>query len=118
MDDDQLTTLGDDVQVKGQPFWSRPLVLVLVSAVLSSGISGVVVSLGWKASMDTFAAVSKERLDQHEAAIESLQKDNNDRIRASDLALRDELIDAKLSSVQSEISDMKDQLKNLRIERR
>jgi hypothetical protein len=116
MDDEQIVTLvGETVSAKEQAFWSRPLVLVLVSAALSSGISGAVVSFGWKASMDTFAAVSAEKLQQHETAIEALQKDNADRIRASDLALRDELIDAKLSSVQSEISDMKDQLKNLRV---
>jgi hypothetical protein len=93
-----------------QRFWSRPLVLVLVSIFLSSGISGVVVSFGWKASMDTFSAVSATEIRHHDERIHALELQDSDRIKASDLALRDQLLDAKLSLLQAEIADLKDQL--------
>src|SRR4051794_37787439 len=89
-----------------QSFWSRPLVLVFVSIVLSSGISGSVVSFGWKASIDTINAVTSVKLADHEEQLHRLQTAESDRIKASDLAIRDQLLDAKLSLLQSEIADV------------
>lgn len=93
-----------------QRFWSRPLVLVLVSITLSSGITAIGMSVGWKASMDTFAAVNTVKMQQHEDRIHALETQDNDRVKASDLAIRDQLLDAKLSLLQEEIADLKDQL--------
>jgi uncharacterized small protein (DUF1192 family) len=111
-DGEERVTTGETAMtpIAEQRFWSRPLVLVLVSIFLSSGISGVVVSFGWKASMDTFSAVSTTEIRHHDERIHALELQDSDRIKASDLALRDQLLDAKLSLLQAEIADLKDQL--------
>lgn len=95
-------------------FWSRPLVLVIVSIVLSSGISGTVLCFGWKASTDTLNAVSTVKLQEHDEKIRQLEIENSDRIKGSDLAMRDQLLDAKLSLLQSEIAGLKEQITGMR----
>lgn len=111
---------GEDVPTipREHKFWSRPLVLVLVSVCLSSGISGAVVSFGWKASMDTFSAVSTVKIQEHETKIERLELDRANQISKDDLAIRDQLLDAKLSAVQYEIQALKEQIANSRVEHR
>lgn len=117
-------TLETDIEQinpeRGEPvrFWNRPLVLVLVSIFLSSGITATGMSIGWKASIDTFAAVNTVKMQQHEERLSRLETDDNDRIKASDLALRDQVIDAKLALIQSEISAVKEQIGSLRVSHR
>jgi TolA-binding protein len=112
MDEEELLNLSEGEIVTPQPetrFWSKPLVLVLVSSLITA--TGM--SVGWKASMDTFAAVSTVRMQQHDERISRLEADDSDRIRASDLAMRDQLLDAKLSLLQSEIAGLKEQISGM-----
>ena len=94
-----------------QSFWRHPLVLVFVSIVVSTGISTAVMSFGWKASIDTFNATTAVKLQQDEEKIRTLEQRDSDRIKASDLAMRDEVINTKLTLLQSEIADIKEQVR-------
>ena len=107
---------GEEAAVSKQSLsiWNRPLACVL----LSSCISGAFLSFGWKASMDTVNAVNTVKLNEHDEAIKSLQQQEHDRIKASDLAMRDQLLDAKLSLLQAEIAGVKEQLASMRQEKR
>jgi hypothetical protein len=60
--------------------------------------------------MDTFSAVSANEMRHHDERIHALEMQDSERIKASDLAIRDQLLDAKLSLLQAEIADLKDQL--------
>lgn len=119
MDEEQFdASEGEFVTPQSEPrFWSRPLVLVLVSVFLSSGITVIGMSVGWKASTDTFAAVTTIKMQQHEERLHSLEDDDKDRLKASDLAMRDQLLDAKLSLLQSEIAGIKEQISNIPVHR-
>lgn len=112
MDENEVLIAPEGEPVTSQPetrFWNKPLVLVLVSSLITA--TGM--SVGWKASMDTFAAVSQVRMQQHDERLAKLEADDSDRIRASDLAIRDQLLDAKLSLLQSEIAGLKEQINGI-----
>lgn len=119
MDEEQFdASEGEYVTPQSEPrFWSRPLVLVLVSVFLSSGITVIGMSVGWKASTDTFAAVTTVKMEQYDHRIHDLEEDDKDRLKASDLQMRDQLLDSKLSLLQSEIAGLKDQISNIPVHR-
>lgn len=110
---------GDPVTTPAeQRFWSKPLVLVLVSIILSSGITTIGMSVGWKASIDTTTAVYAVKMQDQGDRLTRLEENDKDRIKASDLAMRDQLLDAKLSLLQSEIASLKDQVSTIQVVRR
>jgi hypothetical protein len=90
--------------------WTRQLILVLVSSALSSLISVAAVSIGWKASIDTFSAVTTVKMNTSDDRIKQLESDH---IKSTDLAYRDQLMDAKLAALTIKIDELKEQISNL-----
>jgi hypothetical protein len=90
--------------------WQGRVALVLGSTMLSSIISVGVVSVGWKASIDTLNAVTAVKMSQQQDRIDRLDREA---VRATDLVYRDQLLDAKLSALNIKIEELKDQVSNL-----
>lgn len=88
----------------------KQVALVFCSTVLSSLISVAAVSIGWKASIDTFSAVTNVKLVASDERIKQLETDH---IKSTDLAYRDQLMDAKLAALTIKIDELKEQISNL-----
>jgi hypothetical protein len=107
----------DSLHIESEKRMSEPrselfgrVMLVLCSTLLSSVISAVVVSIGWKASIDTLNAVTAVKLTQAQDRIDRLDREA---VRATDLVYRDQLLDSKLSAINIKIEELKDQVSNL-----
>jgi len=90
--------------------WLGKLALVACSTLLSSAISVAAVSIGWKASIDTFSAVTTVKMN---ASDERLKQLEHDQVKSTDMALRDQLMDAKLAALTIKIDELKEQISNL-----
>jgi hypothetical protein len=90
--------------------WLGRIALVLCSSLLSTIISVTAVSIGWKASIDTFSAVTTVKMTADEERIKRLERDQ---IKSSDLVYRDQLVDAKLAALDIKIDALKDQIANI-----
>jgi hypothetical protein len=90
--------------------WLGRMALVLCSTLLSSIISVTAVSIGWKASIDTFSAVTSVKMTADEERLKRLERDQ---IKSSDLVYRDQLMDAKLAALNIKIDELKEQITNL-----
>lgn len=102
---------SEDNPIKSQKNpWLGRVGLVLFSAVLSSVISVTTVCLGWKASIDTLNAVSQVKIIEHEEKIKQLDRDT---VKTRDLVYRDQLLDAKLASIDMQIHELKDQVSDM-----
>jgi hypothetical protein len=96
----------------GKDPWLSRFGLVICSTALSSIISVGTVSVGWKASIDTINAVSQEKV----AALQEKMKDlDREAVRTGDLIYRDQLLDAKLSAINIQILELKEQISNLHV---
>jgi len=93
-----------------QSEWKGRLILVVCSTLLSSAISVGTVSIGWKASIDTMNAVTQVKMSQQQDKIDVLDREA---VRARDLVYRDQLLDAKLSTLNSKIEELKDQITSI-----
>jgi hypothetical protein len=108
MDHEEPVLLPGEMNAKN--VWLGRLALVLCSTVLSSFISVTAVSIGWKASIDTLNAVDQVKLTEHEEKIKQLDREA---VRTGDLIYRDQLLDAKLSAINIQILELKDQISSL-----
>jgi hypothetical protein len=111
MDHDEREPEGTETHV-GEPSseWKGRLILVACSTLLSSLISVGTVSVGWKASIDTMNAVTAVKMGQQQDRIDRLDREA---VRATDLVYRDQLLDAKLSVLNTKIEELKEQISNL-----
>jgi hypothetical protein len=90
--------------------WLARIALVICSSLLSTIISVTAVSIGWKASIDTFSAVTSVKMAVDEERIKRLERDQ---IKSTDLVYRDQLVDAKLAALDIKIDALKDQISNI-----
>lgn len=90
--------------------WIGRVSPVLVSVVLSSMISAVVVSVGWKASIDTINAVTAVKIQQNTERIDRLDRET---VKQSDMAYRDQLLESKLQLLSIKISTLDDKITEL-----
>ncbi len=90
--------------------WLSRVSPVLLSVVLSSLISGVVVSIGWKASIDTLNAVSAIKIQESADHLEKLDRET---VKTSDMAYRDQLLDSKLQLLSIKITTLDDKITEL-----
>jgi uncharacterized protein YllA (UPF0747 family) len=95
----------EEKSVTARNVWFGRAALVLLATVLSSAISVTVVSIGWKASIDTINAVTQVKIAEHDEKIKQLELDE---VKNSDLVYRDQLIDTKLSNLSLQLQEMKE----------
>jgi len=107
MDHEELVPIPAE---SAKNLWLGRLGLVVVSSLLSSFISVTALSIGWKASIDTLNAVDQVKLTEHEEKIKQLDREA---VRTGDLIYRDQLLDSKLSAINIQILELKDQISNL-----
>jgi hypothetical protein len=93
-----------------QSEWKGRLALVVGSSLLSTFISVGTVSIGWKASIDATNAVTAVKMSQQQDRIDRLDREA---VRATDLVYRDQLLDAKLSVLNTKIEELKEQISNI-----
>jgi hypothetical protein len=103
----EFTEPGDQQQ---KTAWLSRVSPVLLSIVLSSLISGVVVSVGWKASIDTLDAVLAMKTQENADKLDKLDRDT---VKTSDMVYRDQLLDSKLQLLSIKITTLDDKITEL-----